>query len=130
MGAGTGTNESCATAEDIGIVTTGNSVVISGSLFTAGVSSFTGDFDYYKFTAGSASTYTFSLDCYSNNIDNNLLDIVIFDVSCNYVFDPGATKPGIIQPTPPFNPGDVYYLLITAYNGAAPIPYHFTISAP
>ncbi|HJT24475.1 MAG TPA: hypothetical protein VJ873_07845, partial [bacterium] len=96
----------------------------------AGTSSFNGDLDYYAFTAGSAGSYTFTVDCYSTGSDNNLLDLVIFDISCNYVYDPGATQPGISVTTPSFNPGDTYYLMITAYSGTAPIPYHFTITPP
>ena len=129
-GGPTGTNDSCATAENIGTVSSGTPLVISGILSSAGTNSFTGDFDYYQFTAGSAGMYTLTLDCFSTGADSNLLDIVIFDSTCTYVNDPGATKPVVTTTSPALNPGDVYYFLITAYNGAAPIPYHFTISPP
>jgi hypothetical protein len=129
-GGPTGTNESCGTAELIGPVTSGSAWVISGSLNPAGTNAFNGDFDFYRFTAGSAGSYTFTLDCYSTGSDSNLLDIVIFDSGCNYVYDPGAVQPANSVTTPPFAPGDVYYLLITAYSGTGPIPYHFTLTPP
>lgn len=130
QGGPTGTNDSCATAENIGTVFTGAPLVISGSLNPAGAGAYNGDTDYYFFTAGSAGTYSLTVDCYSTGTDNNLLDLVIFDTGCNYLYDPGATQPVISVTSPALNPGDSYYFMITSFNGTAPLPYHFTISTP
>ncbi len=130
LGGPTGTNDSCATAENVGTVTSGTPLVISGSLNPAGAGAYNGDLDYYLFTAGSTGVYTFTVDCYSTGTDSNLLDLVIFDSTCTYVYDPGATQPGISVTSPSLNPGDSYYLMVTSYSGVAPIPYHLTISPP
>ncbi|HVZ80219.1 MAG TPA: hypothetical protein VHE12_05370 [bacterium] len=129
QGGPTGTNDSCATAENIGTVYSGTPLVISGVLNPAGTNAYNGDTDYYLFTAGSTGTYTLTVDCYSTGSDSNLLDIVIFDTGCNYLFDPGPAQPGN-SANAPLNPGDSFYFMITAYSGAAPIPYHFTITPP
>jgi hypothetical protein len=130
QGGPTGTNDSCGTAENIGVVASGTPLVISGFLNPAGAGAYNGDTDYYFFTAGSAGVYTFNVDCYSTGADSNLVDLVIFDNTCAYLYDPGATQPGISVTSPSLTPGNSFYLMVTSFNGATPIPYHFTIIPP
>ena len=126
-----GINDSCATAENLGVINGGGAVVVHGSSASTGGGSFSpsADQDYYTFTVGTTAQYTFTLDCFSSGADTNLMDIVIFDNNCNYVYDPGAGQP-VLDVYNTLNAGDVWNVMVFPYNGTAPMPYRLTISSP
>jgi len=128
-----GSNDDYTVAEDVGTVSSGNELVISGSLSSnsggGGSFDFTKDQDFYKVTMGSTGTVNFTVECFSTGSDSNAIDIVLFDSMGNYLYDPGANQPaaGI---TGGVTAGDVYYLLIIGYDGIVPMPYKLTITPP
>lgn|GEM_PF-1814172 len=131
-GSTTGTNDSCATAENVGTVSTGNSLVITGSLFSTGGGTLdlTKDQDYYLFTVGSNGNYLIDVDCYSSGADSNLIDLAIFDTSCTYLTQSGAMQPVAELNGTGLTAGAQYILTVLASNGTAPVPYHITITPP
>ena len=128
-GSTTGTNDSCATAEDIGTVTLSTSLVVTGSLASCGSAAFdfTKDQDYYIFTVGEDGVYDLDLDCFSTGSDLNALDLVIFDSNCNYLNDTYATQPYAGMTSPTLTAGTQIVMLVLGYNGAPPIPYRLTV---
>lgn len=130
-GPANGTNESCATAENLGVISSGSDMVVHGSSALTGGGSFgPADQDYYTFTVGTTGLYTITLDCFSTGADNNLMDIVIFGPNgCNYIFDTGAGQP-VLSTSNTLNAGDVWIILPFPYNGTAPMSYRLTISPP
>jgi hypothetical protein len=118
----TGTNDTCATAENIGTLNAGNDVVVTGSLAPT-------DQDMYLFTAGSTGTYYIYLDCFSSGADNVLLNLDIYDSSCNRVFQSGAQGP-LNWVGGPITAGQSFIFVVYGNNGTAALPYRLTFVPP
>jgi hypothetical protein len=128
-GVTTGTNDSCATAENLGTVTLSSSSVVTGSLSSIVGTSYdlTQDQDFYTFTVGEDGSYEIDLDCFSTGADANGLDLVILDSSCGYLGETGPSQPYASMGSPPLTAGTQIIVVVIGMSGTTPLPYRLSI---
>jgi hypothetical protein len=136
-GPDTGTNDSCATAENIGTVTQSQSVVVAGVLANSGNDgtylNANDDFDLYEFTIGETGNYNITLDCFTTGTDGEWLQLQIIDSACSSQlwggtnFDGTNYSTSISESGAGLTAGSQYILAVVGIAGTPLQPYRISI---
>jgi hypothetical protein len=142
-GPANGTNENCSPGEDIGTLTAGTSRVVTGSLSHSGntgsnYDAANDDLDVFAFTAETAGPWQFSLDCFTNGIDANDFDLILFGPTCptypDFFNQPALYGSAYYGPTEIFSfdlaAGATYYAMVIGWEGQPQATYRMVISSP